>query len=159
MNMRVLMAFILVFTLCGNAYAAEEISLHCSGSGIAKDTQTSTVDTEHLGARDHEISTVQSITKRNYTGTADVKIGPGFARLRPPEAMLPTFNSVEDDGWLDIQELSMNESQITGEVSFNLFNKPDIKINRLTGEIVISGMGTDFQGECEAIDHNAKPKF
>ncbi len=51
----------------------------------------------------------------------------------------------------------MNESQITGEVNFNLFNKPDITIN--TNEIAISGMGTDFQGECEAIDHNAKPEF
>ncbi len=48
---------------------------------------------------EHEIATVQSITKRNFTGTADVKIGPGFARLRPPKAMLPTFNNVEDDGW------------------------------------------------------------
>lgn len=82
-----------------------------------------------------------------------------MAKLRPPKEVLPKINSAGEGGWFDIQELNMTDKQITGKVSFNIISKPTVKIDRVSGEIAISGMTQDFEGDCEARDLDAKPRF
>lgn len=158
MNKIYLLMLFLFVALFNYAYAADDLMLHCRGSGYKTEMETTNISSG-LGSSDRKFSTVNSKSKRDFSGSADVKIGMGIARLHPPSEMVPKISDVDDEGWISIDELNTTEQQISGKVRFNLFNKPTVNINRLTGEINISSSKSSFTGECEAVDLNAKPKF
>lgn len=125
---------------------AADLSLVCSGSGT-KRTVTHSFDNQAVAA-----------TSSNFNDQIRVEIGRGVGRIRIPPGMLPEIRSGGSDGWWALQDVSETRSEIAARVRFNMFNKPSIKIDRITGHILISNGSSSFSGQCEAFDAS-KPKF
>nr|WP_315485795.1 hypothetical protein [uncultured Undibacterium sp.] len=134
------------------------ISLECTGSGSISATQTGFENRYNPKTKSYERSTVQNMVRRPFTGTSHVEISGNSLRIGLPPDMVPLINSMKD-GWFSIDDLFMNEREITGKVHINGFSQPDLRIDRTTGSISIHNGLSDFSGKCELIDANAKPKF
>lgn len=142
------------------AVFANDLSLSCQGQGSVIATQTTTVNQFQPGNAGHNqtgVATTQ--VRRPYTGTGQVEIKTGVARMRVPDAMVPALMSGGTEGWYPIEELNLGEREITGVVHINLFSQPKIRIDRMTGKLNLSGGAGEFSADCSAVDTNAKPKF
>jgi len=84
----------------------------------------------------------------------------GVGRVKLPGVMLPPIHSGDDHGWRSLDELQLGDMEITGRFEINLFNKPSISINRVTGHIDVRGLGrTGFSGECRPYDASAAARM
>lgn len=156
--MRTKLWFIGLIAFAGNVLATDGFDLHRRGSGAHKESETATISS--YGKNDgHQTSTVMQSTMQGFDGSVDVRIGVGTARMRVPQQLLPPINAAKDDGWLDIHDLEITDRDITGYVKFNFANKPKVRIDRMAGEINISGSGGHFDGTCKAVDDTSERAF
>jgi len=64
------------------------------------------------------------------------------------------------DGWFKIKNLKFSDREITGQAAINFINTPSFRIDRITGEIEISGKSGNFAGQCRKLDpEKDKPQF
>jgi len=136
---------------------ADDLELHCTGDGVVNESENTTAYSRDSD-KNRQVTTVQSHSKRPFNGVVNVKLTLGAAKIRVPAAMHPKVSSGKD-GWLDIDDLKMNEDEISGSFKFNFANRPKFRVDRRTGEISVSGVGAEFNGQCEKIDADSKPKF
>lgn len=148
---------VLALWLTGSAcYAEDTLFLHCRGNGSVVRSQMATVTTTGKTSTN---ATYQTTERQPFTSTADFRMGNGFARLHPPREIIPVLAGNRSDSWFDVQNLNMTDREITGKIHFNMLNNPTITINRMTGEMNISGLGSNFSGDCQAVNPDAGPKF
>lgn len=148
---------LLTLVLLGSTCHAEDsLFLHCKGSGSVVRSQMATVTTNN---KERNNATYQTTERQPFTSTADFRMGSGFARLHPPREIIPFLAGNKADSWFDVQNLNMTDREISGKIHFNMLNNPTITINRMTGEMSISGLGSNFSGDCEAVNPDAGPKF
>jgi len=89
----------------------------------------------------------------------EVAITGASGRIRLPRGMVPNLSSKTPDGWLPVSDLSVGEEEITGRFSLNMMNHPTLVIDRVSGELTLTGM-TRFRGACEkAADRPIERKF
>jgi len=128
----------------------------CAGSGRASETETSYVSTRQRHG-DSNFGSVTTTGKRDFSGTAYVEISGSFARVKVPNAMLPTIRG-GDDGWFTVKDPFMNDREITGKIKLNALNKPKLRIDRVSGTLSLTGGFSEFNGQCSVQDVT-KPKF
>jgi hypothetical protein len=139
---------------------ANDLSLSCEGKGSVAATQTTTVNQFQPGQAGHnQVGVVTTPTRRPFSGTGMFEIKTGSARMRVPDPMIPALMSGDNGGWYPIENLDMNDKEITGVVHINFLSQPKFRIDRITGSLSLSGGAGDFAGSCSAIDPNAKAKF
>jgi hypothetical protein len=135
-----------------------DINLVCLGSGSVAATQTSLTNQYDPKTKSYSYGTANTSVRRQFSGSTEVKISGPNARIKLPSDMIPAMSD-DDGGWFIINDLMANEREIVGTLRINMFNKPDLRIVRITGQITLkSGLG-DFSGKCESIEAGAKPKF
>ena len=134
------------------------INLECAGSGSISATQTAFENRYNPKTKSYERMAAQTMVRRPFSGISHVEIAGSSLRISLPPDMVPLINSMKD-GWFSVDDLFMNEREITGKVHINGFSQPDLRIDRTTGSISIHNGLTDFSGKCELVDANAKPKF
>lgn len=145
-----------------NDKASNSTNIHliCTGSGSAAETETTYMNerTKTDTGKEKSFGTVQQNVTKSFNGTAYIDIIPPFARIRPPNAMVPTLSS-GDEGWFEIKKLEITETEITGVIRFNILNKPKIRIDRLSGNVEISGPYSEFSGQAKAYDPEKAEKL
>ena len=75
-------------------------------------------------------------------------------RLRMPPAMLPGLRGGEN-GWFELREIKVSDGEITAKVAVNFINKPNLRLNRYSGAISISGKAGDYSGQCQVYNPDA----
>jgi hypothetical protein len=139
---------------------ANDLSLSCEGKGSIAATETTTVNQFKPGhAGQNQMGVATTPTRRPFSGTGVVEIKTGMARMRVPDPMIPVLMSGDTGGWYPIENLGMNDKEITGVVHINFLSQPKFRIDRMTGSMSMSGGAGDFAGSCTAVDPNAKAKF
>lgn len=120
------------------------LALACHGTGTANPIST--------------YGETASIVVRNSTPgeQVDFRLSDNSAKIRLPKSILPA-GAHSSDGWWDVRGMINTDAYITGFVKLNLIATRDIRIDRFTGHIEISGHSS-FSGECEKVDLSA-PKF
>lgn len=83
--------------------------------------------------------------------------GTGTARL--PRKMLPLVKTSNEGGWFPLIRLEMSADEIVAQVRLNQYNKPRIRIDRVTGSLRIDGPLGDFSGQCRPYDEHTERKF
>jgi len=143
--------------LMGQA-TASDLHLVCSGSGSVAATQTSYANTYDSKTKRYNYGTVNTSVRRPFSGSAEVNISDTGARIKLPGDMIPALSS-DHDGWFPINDIIKDERRISGTVKINLLNKPELLIDRMTGQLTLKGGLEDFTGACQSFDAGAKPKF
>ena len=127
------------------------LALHCAGEARHNAARHSSAvifgphGTATAGATTHEL--------QDSDDEVFVRIENGQGRVRVPAIMVPPIHGGGVEGWWQISNLRATDDEITGNISFNVFNNPSIRIDRLNGSIQIEAMAhTGFRGSCAADD-------
>jgi hypothetical protein len=140
------------------AATPQQVILSCQGGGTVQASQSGTTSTYNSKTKKYETGTSTSTAKQPFTGIVRVEISGDMGRVALPKPMVPVLNS-SSEGWFPIGKLASSDKEIAGQVSINALNQPKLRIDRMTGDITISGGFSEFSGKCEAIHADDKPKF
>ncbi|KAF0812673.1 hypothetical protein IGB42_02965 [Andreprevotia sp. IGB-42] len=138
---------------------ADTTLLTCNGAGWVTDAQTTNSMEYNYKTESYDKSTSSStIVHKPFSGAATVELAQNSVRLKFPHDLVPPLSDGRD-AWYALNDSFVGDKEITGAVKFNLFNKPKVRIDRMTGQLsVISGFG-EFNASCAVVDKAAGPKF
>lgn len=74
------------------------------------------------------------------------KLQSGRAHL--PTVLIPAVHGGVADGWVKLTHVVVTERDITATVSFNIFDHPSIRVDRMSGELSLSGWNREFAARC-----------
>lgn len=138
----------LIFLAAALVAPQDELLLICEGTMIADVGGSST--TASVSGSYGQSATGQAYTTR--TGQVGVSVQfrmvNGQAQINLPSAALPALNSAKE-GWLNVKDLSISDTQIAGKVRLNFLNSSRFRIDRRTGVMTSDG---GFQGVCQKQD-------
>lgn len=117
---------------------------------VRSGSQTSTADTIFHG-------------RARTPDTLTVEITGEVVRIKGPASLEPVVSGDGDDGWRTLSDVTINDREIRGQLSYNWFARPLVKIDRMSGEVEIANRGLvsgqfGFRGECERVERQ-KPRF
>ena len=150
---RIVIAFIFAGLITAPAQAQESagrLNLVCLGAGSAnKATSSQVYATDDWG--NSATANVVGNRSQPFEDQVNLWIEGGAGKIRMPRVMLPPFHG-GDGGWFDIKSVKISDTEITGKVGINFMNSPTLRIDRLTGNISISGKSGDYAGRCQKYD-------
>ena len=133
----------------------EHIALICYGQGDKLTTQSQTGYQWDDDKRKYVPKSGFELTHQDYSTSVTIEIDGERGRIRPAKNMVPPLRSGGEDGWYDINNLSISRDMIRGEFRFNGANKPKLTIDRRAGHITLDGL-TKFSGTCTPLDADRK---
>lgn len=139
-----------------NAAATASTNLHltCDGFGTVERSESSQVH----GFSALSGGSVSMHSSEQHAAQVLVEIGGNGGRIYIPSEFVPPIHSHSDDGWRPFDSLDVGDTGIHGRFKLNFLNKPKVTIDRMTGHLGISGIGSfSFSGHCETYDPNAAP--
>lgn len=134
------------------AAAQQPLNLTCVGSGTANKPMMATI------AGGGGSATVTGMRQQGFADQVDVNLFAGDDRIRLPRTMLPPIRGGAE-GWFKLKNVKSDARAITAKAAVNFINSPNVRIDRVTGTITISGKAGDYSGVCEAVAPDAAPKF
>lgn len=145
-----LLALALAATQAVTAQDETPLNLVCFGDGAANKQRGGTFSAwSSFG--DSASGTVTQHSREGFEDQVNVNLLGSEGQLRMPRAMLPLLRGGKD-GWFELKNIKVTESDITASVSVNPINNPKMRIDRFTGIINLSGKAGDFVGKCQAYD-------
>ncbi len=141
-----------------SAHPAAALDLKLSCQGVASMTVPHVTTAQVYGSNGYASAGVVSQGTRQTDDMFSVEIAGDNGRVHVPRSLLPPVHGGGKEDWWDLKELTVTDTEITGRFSLNLFNKPTIRINRLSGVIAMDGLKETFRGTC-APEDVAQRKF
>ena len=141
---------------CPLLVCAESMTLSCDGQGSVAATQSTTVNQYDYKTKENKTGIVQTQVRRPFSGSGTVEISSGTGRMRIPDPMIPALMSGDSNGWYPIENLFINDQEITGVVHINFLSQPKLRIDRMTGKLSMTGGAGDFSADCSAQDVSKK---
>lgn len=141
----------LVFLLV-QAAASEPLNLTCLGAGTANKPLVGSVYASGGTA------TITSMRQEGFQDQVDLRLFAGDDRIRMPRTMLPALRGGAD-GWFKLKNVRADERSITAKAAVNFINSPNVRVDRVTGTITISGKAGNYSGMCQAMSDDAPAKF
>lgn len=127
------------------------LSIVCSGTGSSV-----TTDTAQTWVNGQVITSTSSPYRVSREDRAYIEVDGATARIKPPESIVPTLAGRGDDGWRAMTDVTITEREVRGRFALNWINKPTVAVNRMTGEVTITGGDAlagraGFVGQCERV--------
>lgn len=129
---------------------ATDLHLICGGGGTANRVNRSNVFASDSNGNSG-MATITSRGSQDFEDQVNVEIVGGAGRIRLPRTMLPPVHGGEG-GWMRLTDIHETPSEITAKAVVNFMSHPNIRIDRISGTISISGRVGQFSGSCEAYD-------
>lgn len=96
-------------------------------------------------------------TGKRANDSVTIEITDQAKRIAVPQTIVPTVNGGGADGWWQLADVVVTDTEITAKFSFNFINKPKVRIDRRTGRIVIDALGASgFSGTCRPFEPTAR---
>ncbi|AOS43647.1 hypothetical protein Verru16b_00699 [Lacunisphaera limnophila] len=129
---------------------AFKLSLTFTGSGTVVSNQTHLENRYNFRTKKNESAIVTDSGRKSFNGSGLIEIIGSNARIKLPSALVPLLNS-GNGGWFVVNDLWVNDDEITGIVRINGLNRPKLRIDRNSGTIAISGGFGEFNGQCDVV--------
>ena len=89
-----------------------------------------------------------------------VEITDDRGRINMPSGARSVWSSAGADGWWPLYDIQVSEQEIRARFKRDVFTKPTVRIDRISGDIDVKGTGADFTGTCAPEDRDtANRKF
>ena len=144
------------------------LALTCVGGGTANKPTFGTLNSYSSGSgmigttpvtgSGTTTTTVTGMRQQGFADQVDVSLFAGDDRIRLPRTMLPGLRGGKD-GWFKLKNVVADGRSIRAKAAVNFMNSPNVIIDRVTGNISISGKSGDYSGQCLAVDENAVARF
>lgn len=158
----------LAIMLLVQAAAQQPLNLTCFGGGTANKIAVVTgrsntnvsgsVGSTPYSGYGNTTATVYGQRQQGFEDQVDIRLFAGDDRIRMPRTMLPPIRGGKN-GWFKLKNVVADARSIKAKAAVNFANNPNVHIDRVTGNISISGKAGDFAGQCELVDPNAPAKF
>jgi hypothetical protein len=100
------------------------------------------------------------LTAEQFDASVMIRVSPDGGRIRLPRKLIPPINSRGTEGWWDLYDVAMGPEVITARYRLNGLNKPQVTINRRSGQISIVGTASyAFRGDCDLVGAGARRRF
>jgi hypothetical protein len=100
------------------------------------------------------------LTAEQFDASVMVQVWPGGGRIRLPKKLIPPINTRGTDGWWDLQDVSVGPDTISARYRLNGLNKPEMTIDRRSGEIrIVGAVSYAFRGECDLVGADDARRF
>ena len=120
------------------------LSLACFGTA-----QVAVIDNGGARFSDEAQADLVATRQAYYDGVVRISIVGAGGVIHVPDAMLTSLRGGRSpEGGFQLTDLDVGVRTIIGRFSFNQLNRPTFAIDRTTGQIEMSGLGTDFSGRC-----------
>lgn len=129
---------------------ATDLHLICGGGGSATRVNSTNVYASDSNGNSGT-ATITSRGSQDFEDQINVEIVNGAGRIRLPRTMLPPIHGGEG-GWMRLMDIRETPNEITAKAVVNFMSRPNIRIDRISGTISISGRVGQFSGSCEAYD-------
>ena len=124
-----------------------DLLLRCDGAGTKQSLNIATVNSfDSYGGIGS--SMIMGANKEKLDERVLVDIHENIARIRFPRSLLPPYNNGSKDGWWELTDVSVSDEAISARFRLNFANKPAVRIDRLSGDIEVTGFAK-FRGECQ----------
>lgn len=98
------------------------------------------------------VSTAGTFSREQVADTLVLEIEDEHSgRARLPSSLIPAVHGGVADGWVKLSHVAVTDRAITATVSFNIFDHPNIRVDRAAKTISISGWTRGFSGRCHAV--------
>lgn len=133
----------------------EHLALICYGSGRHSEARPDTGYQWDADKNRYVPRSGYTWSEQDYNTSVTIEIDGNQGRIRPASNMVPPLHSGAQDGWYDLNNLSVSRDFVRAEFRFSGLNKPKLTIDRRAGHIQIEGL-TPFDGECHAMDSDRR---
>lgn len=142
----------LMFAVAMLSGQEQSVSLHliCGGGGTAHDTRSTNAYASDSSGNS-ATATIVSRQDREFEDQVNIEIQNGEGRIRLPRTMLPAIHG-GDNGWMRLSDIHETNEEITAHAVVNPISHPDVRIDRISGTVSISGRIGHFSGQCENYD-------
>lgn len=130
--------------------SAEPMNLVCFGAGVSRGIANS-YGTVSSGV-DSAAVQMQHQTREAFSDQVNLRIEGESGKIRVPNGVMPLWTYGGDDGWYPLKKIEVEENEIRAKFSLNFMNNPEVRLDRLTGQITIRGKAGNFNGQCEKYD-------
>ena len=148
--MRVPIALAFACTCTSAPSFAANLNLICGGGGSANRTQSTNVYATDSSGNSGS-ATILSRHDRAFEDQVNVEIRGSEGRIRLPRTMLPPVHGGAG-GWMRLTDIHETSDEITAKAVVNFMSHPDVRLDRVSGTISISGRIGQYSGRCEAYD-------
>ncbi len=124
------------------------LTLTYYGNGTVAANQTHVENRYNFKTKKFESALVTDSGRKSFSGSGSIELNGSNGRIKLPSAMVPLLNG-GNGGWFSINDLWVNEDEITGVVRINGLNKPKLRVDRRSGQLSIEGGLSEFNGQCE----------
>lgn len=137
-----------------------DLGLVCFGDG-QRPTIATTYGWSWNSRRDrYDYGNRTELATQQFDASLMIQLWQGGGRIRLPKKLVPPINSRGSDGWWDLYDVSAGPDLIRAKYRLNGLNKPNITINRRSGQISVQGFETyNFRGTCDLIDGDDHRRF
>lgn len=90
-------------------------------------------------------------TAEGFSSDVQIELYGDHGRIHLGKSLVPPIHSGGDNGWWDIDNLSVTPTLISGTYRLNGMNKPRFSVDRRTGRIDVAAV-TKFTGQCDMGD-------
>jgi hypothetical protein len=140
---------------CFGAGEANKVTAVTAHSNVYGSAMVGTTPVSGAGYGD---TTVYGTRQQDFADQVDLRLFGGDDRIRLPRTLLPPIHG-GDGGWFKLKSVVADARSIRAKAAVNFMNNPNIFIDRVTGNISISGRAGDYSGNCHIVDENAPTKF
>ncbi|MDT7517102.1 hypothetical protein [Rhodoferax mekongensis] len=146
-NMKRLLITAIALAITHSVSVAQNLNLRCEGEGIYAVLETSNTNSERS---DKPGSSITNTTRQQTTrGAIRFRMNESGAKIKLPLVMLPDVMSREDSsGWLNVVDLNVSSSEISGKIDLSVFASADLHIDRKSGDLKIVGYNRKYNGIC-----------
>lgn len=134
----------------------EVVNLVCEGQGVTTESSHSSATAYGSGGTAYGSGT--SYRAVRVPAMLRVRMEGVDIRIRPPASILPAIRGGDRDGWWPLTNVNITDQSIRGRFSINFLNKPDVYIDRMTGDITLRGISS-FSGTCRKDETVGRQQF
>ena len=136
---------------------AVELGLVCLGDGSKTGFASGTTWNWNRDRDRYESGNYTETRREVFDASLTIQTWAGGGRIRLPKSLIPPINSRGNQGWWDLQDLSVGPDTIRASYRLNGLNKPRLTIDRRSGRITVEGMSNyGFRGTCDMIGHEPR---
>lgn len=96
-------------------------------------------------------------TTETFETSLMLQLWNGGGRIRLPRSLVPPINSRGDNGWWDLQNVSIAPNTINATYRLNGLNKPRVSVDRRSGRVNVQGIANySFRGTCDEVGRESR---
>jgi hypothetical protein len=137
-----------------------DLGLVCFGDGQRPQAASSSGWTWNDRRGRYDYGSRTELTQEHFDASLMLQFRSDAGRIRLPKKLIPPINSRGQDGWWNLDNVTVGPDTITASYRLNGLNKPRVTVDRRSGRITVVGAADyAFRGTCDLVGAGSQRRF